>query len=127
MDKTVTKIFDLENSKLTIYDGNYTTFYEKGKNREDQLHHYDIQQNEKKRIERQLSLLQQWSGKAHRTMRDQEGFKEFHGVKAKKVDKAIKSKMKRLNKELEKNKIDKPLEELSVRFQFEGNKNMEKD
>lgn len=123
LDKTVTKIFDLENSKLTIYDGNYTTFYEKKeKNREDQLHHYDIQQNEKKRIERQLSLLQQWSGKAHRTMRDQEGFKEFHGVKAKKVDKAIKSKMKRLNKELEKNKIDKPLEELSVRFQFEGNK-----
>ncbi|PGT87848.1 ribosomal protection-like ABC-F family protein [Bacillus sp. AFS040349] len=123
LDKTVTKIFDLENSKLTVYDGNYTTFYEKKqKSREDQLHRYDIQQNEKKRIENQMSQLQQWAGKAHRTMRDQEGFKEFHGVKAKKLDKAIKSKMKRLNKELEKNKIDKPLEEMSVRFQFEGNK-----
>lgn len=123
LDKTVTKIFDIENSKLTVYDGNYSTFYEKKeKFREDQLHHYNIQQHEKKRIESQMTQLKQWSGKAHRTMRDQEGFKEFHGVKAKKLDKAIKSKMKRLNKELEKNKIDKPLEEMSVRFQFEGNK-----
>jgi len=123
LDKTVTKIFDIENSKLTVYDGNYSTFYEKKKKfQEDQLHHYNIQQHEKKRIESQMSQLQQWAGKAHRTMRDQEGFKEFHGVKAKKLDKAIKSKMKRLNKELDKNKIDKPLEEMSVRFQFEGNK-----
>ncbi|MFD2213195.1 ribosomal protection-like ABC-F family protein [Metabacillus endolithicus] len=123
LDKTVTRIFDIENSKLTVYDGNYSTFYEKKKKyQEEQLHRYNIQQHEKKRIESQMSQLQQWAGKAHRTMRDQEGFKEFHGVKAKKLDKAIKSKMKRLNKELDKNKIDKPLEEMSVRFQFEGNK-----
>jgi macrolide transport system ATP-binding/permease protein len=54
------------------------------------------------------------------TMRDQVGFKEFHGVKAKKLDRSIKSKMKRLTMELEKNKINKPNDEKKVLFQFDG-------
>ncbi|KKI93924.1 ABC transporter ATP-binding protein [Bacillus sp. SA1-12] len=123
LDKTVTKIFDLDHGKLTEYNGNYSAYRkEKKKRYEDQLHQYEVQQKYKANVEGQINQLQQWSGKAHRTMRDQEGFKEYHGVKAKKLDKAIKSKMKRLNKELEKNKIEKPEEEKKVRFQFESNR-----
>ncbi|WP_299092918.1 ribosomal protection-like ABC-F family protein [uncultured Metabacillus sp.] len=123
LDKTVTKIFDLDHGKLTKYNGNYSAYHkEKKKRYEDQLHQFEVQQKYKANVESQITQLQQWSGKAHRTMRDQEGFKEYHGVKAKKIDKAIKSKMKRLNKELEKNKIEMPQEEKKVRFQFETNR-----
>jgi macrolide transport system ATP-binding/permease protein len=123
LDKTITKVFELDLGKLTIYNGNYSTYRtEKQKRYEDQLHQYDVQQKYKARVEGQMAQLQQWAGKAHRTMRDQEGFKEYHGVKAKKLDNAIKSKMKRLNQELEKNKVDKPIEEKKVRFQFEASK-----
>ncbi|OAS86704.1 ribosomal protection-like ABC-F family protein [Metabacillus litoralis] len=123
LDKTITKVFELDLGKLTIYNGNYSTYrIEKQKRYEDQLHQYDVQQKYKARVEGQMAQLQQWAGKAHRTMRDQEGFKEYHGVKAKKLDNAINSKMKRLNQELEKNKVDKPIEEKKVHFQFEASK-----
>jgi len=122
LDQTVQQIFDLENGKLTAYEGNYSAFYEKKKkNREVQLHHYQNQQKDIAKVEGQMEQLQQWAGKAHRTMRDQEGMKEFHGVKAKKIDRAIKSKMKRLNNELEKNKVEKPTEDKNIAFQFKGN------
>ncbi|PMC35257.1 ABC transporter ATP-binding protein [Bacillus sp. UMB0899] len=122
LDQTVSQIFDLENGNLTAYEGNYTGFYEKKKkNREIQLHHYQSQQKDIARVEEQLDQLQQWAGKAHRTMRDQEGMKEFHGVKAKKLDRAVKSKMKRLKNELDKNKVEKPSEDKSLSFQFKAN------
>lgn len=122
LDQTVHQIFDVENGQLTTYEGNYSTFYEtKKKNREVQIHHYQNQQKDIARVEGQMEQLEQWAGKAHRTMRDQEGMKEFHGVKAKKLDRAIKSKMKRLNNELEKNKVEKPTEDKNIAFQFKGN------
>lgn len=123
LDKTVSTIYDLEQGNLTIYSGNYTTYREKKKKlNADKLHQYENMQKYKANVEQQINQLQQWSGKAHRNMNKQEGFKEYHGVKAKKIDKAIKSKMKRLNQELEKKKIEKPIEEATVRFQFAENK-----
>lgn len=123
LDKAVSTIYDLEQGYLTIYSGNYTTYREKKqKLNADKLHQYEIMQKYKANVEQQINQLQQWSGKAHRNMNKQEGFKEYHGVKAKKIDKAIKSKMKRLNQELEKKKIEKPIEEAPVRFQFAENK-----
>ena len=122
LDQAVHQIFDLQNGQLSVYEGNYSAFYEKKKKkRDDQLHHYQTQQKDIARIEDQMMQLQQWAGKAHRTMRDQEGMKEFHGVKAKKLDRAMKSKMKRLKNELEKNKVEKPSEEKNISFQFKAN------
>ncbi|MBM6619575.1 ribosomal protection-like ABC-F family protein [Bacillus suaedaesalsae] len=122
LDLTVKKIIEIENGKIATYNGNYTSYRaEKKKRYEDQLHHYDTQQRMKERVESQVSQLQQWAGKAHREMTKQDyGTKEYHGVKAKKLDRSIKSKMKRLEKELEKNKIDKPSGEKKVRFQFDS-------
>ncbi|QGQ46395.1 ribosomal protection-like ABC-F family protein [Metabacillus sediminilitoris] len=122
LDKTVTKIFELEQGKLVIYNGNYSEYRDEKKKRyEEQSHQYQVQQKYKEQVEGQISQLKQWAGKAHHTMREQEGMKEYHGVKAKKRDKAIKSKLKRLHQELEKNKLEKPIEEKKVRFQFEAN------
>jgi macrolide transport system ATP-binding/permease protein len=121
LDQTVSKIFELEGGSLTIFKGHYSAYRTEKKRRYDeQLHHFEVQQKHKERVDNQVAKLQQWAGKAHSTMRDQEGFKEYHGVKAKKIDRSIKSKMKRLTMELEKNKVEKPVEERKVYFQFEG-------
>lgn len=124
LDKTVTRIFEIENTKINFYNGNYSDYQKEKKHRtETQLHHYEIQQRKKEDIEMQMEQLTAWSEKAHRTSTKQGrdyGNKEYHRVKAKNRDKQVKSKMKRLQSELEKNKVEKPLEETKVKFQLIG-------
>ncbi|MEH7226277.1 ABC-F type ribosomal protection protein [Bacillus sp. JJ1566] len=123
LDKTVRKIIELEDGESFIYQGGYSDFYkEKERQYQSQLHHYDIQQKHKEKIENQMSNLQNWSDKAHRQSTKQEGYKEFYRVKAKKIDKQIKSKMKRLEKELEKNKVEKPKEKEGIQFHMKQSK-----
>lgn len=123
LDKTVTRIFEIENTKINFYSGNYSDYQKEKQHRhETQMHHYEVQQRKKEEIELQMEQLSSWSEKAHRTSTKQGrdyGNKEYHRVKAKKRDAQVKSKMKRLQSELEKNKVDKPLEETKVRFQFD--------
>ncbi|MCM3691266.1 ribosomal protection-like ABC-F family protein [Neobacillus niacini] len=123
LDKTVTRIFELENTKINFYNGNYSDYQKEKQHRmETQMHHYEVQQRKKEEIEMQMEQLTSWSEKAHRTSTKQGrdfGAKEYHRVKAKKRDAQVKSKMKRLQSELEKNKVDKPLEETKVRFEFD--------
>src|ERR671926_180619 len=76
-------------------------------------------------VEAQMQQLKSWSNKAHRDStkkgsgpsKRQFGIKEYHRAKAKKRDSQIKSKMKRLESELAKNKVEKPIEESGVKFQ----------
>ncbi|PLR98797.1 ribosomal protection-like ABC-F family protein [Bacillus sp. T33-2] len=130
LDRTVQQIVELEDGTTRIYNGNYT-FYRLEKERQynSQLHNYEIQKKHKERIEQQITNLKNWSEKAHiqstkqgsASERRQIGFKEYHRVKAKKMDNQIKSKLKRLDAELEKNRIEKPNEQQKVNFQFEKN------
>lgn len=129
LDQAVRRIFELQEGKLTMYNGNYTAYREqKQKNYDDQLHQFTVQQREIERIEHQMANLKKWSEKAHRestkggspSENRQMGFKEYHRVKAKKMDQQVKSKMKRLQQELDKNKIEKPSEEAKVHFQFDS-------
>lgn len=128
LDEAAQKIFELQNGNLSIYIGNYTSYREqKEKNYEAQLHQYNVKQRDIERIENQMANLKKWSEKAHRestkggspSENRQMGFKEYHRVKAKKMDQQVKSKMKRLQQELEKNKVEKPGEEARVHFQFD--------
>lgn len=124
LDRTVNRIFELENSKIDFYNGNYSSYRkEKQKRRESHQHQYLVQQRQIDLVEKQMDQLKVWSDKAHQTSTKQSrdyGYKEYHRAKAKKRDTQVKSKMKRLQNELEKNKIDKPVEENSIRFQFEN-------
>jgi macrolide transport system ATP-binding/permease protein len=124
LDKAVSQIFEIEDGKMHFYKGNYSDYQlEKKRRVESQQHQYSIQQKKKEEIELQMDLLTSWSEKAHRNSTKQDrdrGYKEFHRAKAKNRDKQIKSKMKRLQQELEKNKIEKPTNEAGVRFQFEN-------
>lgn len=127
LDRTVSQIVEIEDGLTESFNGNYSA-YRKEKERlyEVQLHQYEIQQKHKQQIEQQMANLKTWSEKAHRdstkqgsaSERRQIGYKEYHRVKAKKMDNQIKSKMKRLNHELEKNQVKQPKEESMVRFEF---------
>ncbi|MFS0861850.1 ribosomal protection-like ABC-F family protein [Fredinandcohnia sp. 179-A 10B2 NHS] len=120
LDKTVKQIIEIEDGAATRFKGNYSIYQaEKEKRYQSQLHQYSTQQKYKEKIEQQMNTLQNWSDKAHRQSTKQEGFKEFYRVKAKKMDKQIKSKMKRLENELEKHKIEKPKEQQDLQFYFQ--------
>ncbi|MEH7255655.1 ATP-binding cassette domain-containing protein, partial [Neobacillus niacini] len=110
-------------TKINFYKGNYSDYQKEKQYRLDsQLHQYEVQQRKKEEIETQMEQLSSWSEKAHRTSTKQGrdfGNKEYHRAKAKNRDKQIKSKMKLLQSELEKNQIEKPLEVAKVRFQFD--------
>lgn len=128
LDKTVSKIYEIEDCKLMEYEGNYTAYrQEKQRRLDQQTRDYGKQQRKIKLIEDQVANLKQWSEKAHREAgkrdnpgeRKQMGLKEFERVKAKKKDNQIKSKTKRLELELSKHKVEKPKEEVQVKFEFE--------
>lgn len=58
LDQTVTRIFDVENHKLTSYEGNYTEYTQKKRQlAEDALRHYENQQEE---IRRQEDLIRRF-------------------------------------------------------------------
>ncbi|MFJ7726292.1 ribosomal protection-like ABC-F family protein [Neobacillus sp. NPDC097160] len=120
LDQTVNRIFELENGKVHFYNGHYSDYRkEKQLRLENQRHQYNVQQRQIEEIDSQMEQLKSWSEKAHRNSTKQEGFKEYHRVKAKKRDSQVKSKMKRLQNELEKQRIEKPLEEVKIRFEFD--------
>lgn len=130
LDKTVSKIYEVEDCKLVEYEGNYSAYREEKQRRHNQqTRDYGKQQRKIKLIEDQVANLKQWSEKAHREAgkrdnpgeRKQMGLKEFERVKAKKKDNQIKSKTKRLELELSKHKVEKPKEEAQVKFEFETN------
>lgn len=116
LDQVTHKIFEIEHGKLNLFYGNYTTYKrEKQKQQASLMHQYVKEVKEQKKIDAQIQNLRQWSDKAHKeagkqgtlSERRQAGLKEFQRVKAKKMDKQIKSREKRLLK-LKNDQIEKP-------------------
>ncbi|WP_201715718.1 ribosomal protection-like ABC-F family protein [Rossellomorea arthrocnemi] len=117
LDEVVTKIWSIEGKKLIEHRGNYTSYMEARKQRRlTQQREYEKQQKMVERIENQMNELSSWSEKAHAQSTKQEGFKEYYRVKAKRTDSQVKSKQKRLEKELEKTKVEAVEDEHTVRF-----------
>ncbi|QNF29838.1 ribosomal protection-like ABC-F family protein [Metabacillus elymi] len=129
LDETVTKVFEIEEGRLKVYEGNYTAYRdEKHRQYEQEKRDYEKQQRKVGMIEKQISTFKNWSEKAHRQAgkggsnaeNRQMGLREFERAKAKKKDNQIKSKLKRLNLELSKHEVTKPKKEKSVSFHFES-------
>ncbi|WP_318616217.1 ribosomal protection-like ABC-F family protein [Sporosarcina sp. YIM B06819] len=127
IDKTADVVFEIEHGKLTVYTGNYSDYRDKkALDREIHQKHYEQQQRKIAQVEEQIEELGSWSAKAHaesakkggRTI----GAKEYFRMKAKKRDVQIRSKQKRLEGKLEKNRIDKPEDEIGVSFDVKGRK-----
>ncbi|MDI2585896.1 ABC-F type ribosomal protection protein [Psychrobacillus sp. NEAU-3TGS] len=123
LDEVANWIWEVENKKLIVYAGNYTSFRQKKEEmRLTKQRMYDAQQSKIKQVEKQMAALQNWSAKAHADSTKHEFNKEYYRVKAKKMDVQIRSKKKRLELELSKNTIDQPEAEKDVTFSIEGNK-----
>lgn len=121
LDSAATRIWELEDKKLTAYEGNYSAYREQKEHRQlTQKRKYDKQQAEIAKVEQQISELQSWSGKAHAESTKQDGFKEFYRSKAKRMDVQIGSKRNRLGKELQKERVSQPKEEADVKFGIGG-------
>lgn len=131
LDRTVNEVIEIEDGKTNRFSGNYSAYREeKLRLYEIQLHQYETQQKYKVQIQNQITNLKNWSEKAHKdstkqgspSEKRQIGYKEYHRVKAKKMDIQIRSKMKRLNQELAKNEVKQPKPEAKVGFQFKESK-----
>ncbi|MGG1631847.1 ribosomal protection-like ABC-F family protein [Rossellomorea sp. NRS-1567] len=121
LDEAVTKIWAIEHGKLIEHRGHYSSYMEARKQRRlTQQREYEQQQKMVARIESQMKELSSWSKKAHAQSTKQEGYKEYYRVKAKRTDSQVKSKQKRLEKELEKAKVEAVEEEHSVRFSLKA-------
>ncbi|WP_107942797.1 ribosomal protection-like ABC-F family protein [Metasolibacillus fluoroglycofenilyticus] len=119
LDQVATTIWAIENTKITTYNGNYTHYKKvRADERKAQQHAYEQQQKKIERIEGQLTNLTNWSNKAHAASTKQEGFKEYHRVKAKRTDAQIKSKRKRLEQELRVAKVEQVAKPYEVQFEI---------
>jgi macrolide transport system ATP-binding/permease protein len=125
LDQTVHRIIEIENAQLHEYQGNYSDYRaEKKLAYENQLHAYQSQQKVRRDIQKNIDQLQNWSATGHRESRTKalqsgrkQGGKEYYRAKAEKKDRAVKSKIKRLQK-MELEAVEKPLETLSPNFNF---------
>ncbi|MEN0587410.1 ribosomal protection-like ABC-F family protein [Kurthia gibsonii] len=121
LNEVATEIWHIEDKKVTAYKGNYEAYrtqYEA--NRLHQQREYEKQQQEIVRIEQQMSKITSWSEQAHADSTKHEFAKEFYRVKAKRMDAQVKSKQKRLEKELRKHQLDQPKKEHQVHFEFQS-------
>ncbi|MGG0283903.1 ribosomal protection-like ABC-F family protein [Peribacillus butanolivorans] len=122
LDTVATKIWSIENTKLFEQKGNYTHYIKiREQRRLTQQREYEKQQRKIELVENQINELTSWSQKAHAQSTKQEGFKEYYRLKAKRMDSQVKSKRKRLEKELEKTKVERVEEDYLVRFSLEAN------
>lgn len=127
LDSVATKIWSIEDKKLIEHKGNYSNYMaEREHRRLTQQRAYDKQQKNIERIEAQMQELTAWSQKGHTQSTKLEGFKEYHRVKAKRLDSQVKSKKKRLEAELEKAKVEAVKPESEIRFSLGTNQRVGK-
>jgi len=123
LNEVATDIWEVENQTVASYEGNYSAFRtEKEERRKVQSRLYNAQQKKIARIDEQIASLQNWSSKAHADSTKQEFPKEHYRTKAKRMDTQIRSKRKRLELELSKERIDRPTDEREIQFSIEGNR-----
>lgn len=122
LDAVATKIWSIEGKKIIEHRGNYSSYMEVRKQKRlTQQREYEKQQKMVERIEGQMNEITSWSKKAHSQSTKKEGVKEYYRVKAKRMDAQVKSKQKRLEKELEKAKADPVESDYTVRFSIKAN------
>lgn len=126
LDECAERILEIDEGRVCSYSGNYSFYREEKKRRyESKLKEYLLQEETKKKINEQIKMLKNWSAKAHRESRKKAiklgggiGGKEYFRLKAKKKDKQIKSRIKRLQK-IEVEGVEKPKQEKKVDFDFQ--------
>ena len=120
LNEVVNEIWHIEKQQLQRYKGNYEAYREQYEAKLlRQQREFDKQQQEVARIKHQMATMISWSERAHAESTKQEFPKEFYRTKAKRMDAQVKSKHKRLEKELQKHTIEQPKKDDAVQFEFQ--------
>ncbi len=112
LDRTANRIAEIEGGKVQMYEGGYA-FYreEKARLTREYQRRYEKEEAEQRKLTQDIQQLKQWGQKGHDSSRqkalEKGGRKEYYRAKARKKDRQVKSKIKRLEKLME-NRIEKP-------------------
>ncbi|EGQ24134.1 MULTISPECIES: ribosomal protection-like ABC-F family protein [Sporosarcina] len=122
LDQVATTIWAIDDGAIDVVTGDYSHYetWRKAK-RDSQAHAYTVQQKHIARVEQQLNELQTWSATMHKESTAAHhpkamGAKEYYRTKAKRADKQVKSKRKKLEQQLQEHHIDKVSKEHTIHF-----------
>lgn len=127
LDSLVDKIIEIERGEIKEYHGNYSDYRnEKKRLYEEQMQRYQEGKRREQKLEESIRGVREWSAKAHRDSTKQDksglrGLKEKHRVRAKKLDKAMKNQIQRLERMKEENEA-KPLAEKPIHFEIKADR-----
>lgn len=126
LDEMVTRTIEIREGCAAEYPGGYT-FYRTEKDRlyQEQMHRYEEGKKQRRQVEESIIQVRSWSDKAHRDSVKPDasglkaGVKEKKRVKAKKMDRRIKSSLQRLEK-MRTEQEREPVAEQNVYFEVSG-------
>lgn len=130
LDQTAKKIYEIEDGKLNVFNGNYS-YYQSEKKRLNQLamDKYNLHQKKMSSIKNKINQLSTYADKSHNQARETArkngvlfGGKEFYRAKAKKLSSRVKSQTKRLEKLIEAGP-ERVREDQKIQFTIEANRN----
>ncbi|KFL44124.1 hypothetical protein CH76_03215 [Lysinibacillus sp. BF-4] len=122
LDSVVDTIWAIDHSTITTVDGDYSHYTAWRENqRALQAQHYATQQKQIARVEQQLSELDDWSANMHKESTAKHhpkamGAKEYYRAIAKRADKQVKSKRKKLERYLAVNRVEAVKKDTPIHF-----------
>jgi macrolide transport system ATP-binding/permease protein len=125
LDRSVTRVLELQATGITSYPGNYSDYARaKQLQFEQDLKTYFDQERRAQKLQRAIAAQEAWSDRGQRESRRKAraegptmGLKEFYRAKAKKLAKQVKNNVKRLRR-MEAERVAKPRAAETVGFSF---------
>jgi macrolide transport system ATP-binding/permease protein len=125
LDRSVTRVLELQATGITSYPGNYSNYARaKQLQFEQDLKIYFDQERQTQKLQRAIAVQEAWADRGHRESRQKAraegptmGLKEFYRAKAKKLAKQVKNNVKRLRR-MEAERLVKPRAAETVNFSF---------
>ena len=125
LDRTATRIAEIENGKIRMYEGGYALYREeKARLQKEYRRQYEKEEAEQRKLTAEIQKVRQWGQVGNDNARAKAiakgmkfGGKEYYRSKAMKKDRQVQSKIKRLEK-LKETRLDKPRETDAVYIAF---------
>lgn len=126
LDRAATRIAEIENHKVRMYEGGYA-FYreEKARLMREYRHRYGKEEAEQRKLTAEIQKVRQWGQAGNDNARAKAiakgmkfGGKEYYRSKAMKKDRQVQSKIKRLEK-LKETRLEKPREAETIHLAFD--------
>ncbi|HEY9569688.1 MAG TPA: ABC-F family ATP-binding cassette domain-containing protein [Metalysinibacillus sp.] len=122
LDSVVDTIWAIDHGTITVVDGDYSHYTAwREHQRERQAQHYATQQKQIAQVEQQLTELNEWSATMHKESTANHhpkamGAKEYYRAIAKRADKQVKSKRKKLERHLATNRVEAVKKDTPIHF-----------